>query len=310
MKSVFLPLVAVLAGFAVAAPDLRAGETPEPAAAPSAEAAAEAPPLPYLPPEGSLVVNLPSDRTIGRGLLQFLVTHRFRDPVRGSDSHTLYSLDSGADFGLGFSWSPLEHAEISLYRSGIQDDYELAAKLALNKSDDVDRVFGAALRFGGDLRRDPLLVTQTGALLPDAKARSAFFAQAILTLHLWNDRIEVSAVPTYASRTFSERRVFNVPVHAAVALSRGWNLQGEYAPPRSGHDGSIAQWTVGIEKVLFRHRFTLVVSNTTRSTVDQYLSGDFAVDRIRLQRQFETGFRNNDWHIGFNLIRQFKIGGL
>jgi Membrane bound beta barrel domain (DUF5777) len=256
-------------------------------------------------PEGSLVVNLPSDQTLPKGILQFLVTHRFRSPVRGSNAHSFYSLDSGADFGVGFAYSPLAHTEISLYRSGIQDDYELAAKFSARPGGS-DSLLGLALRVGGDDRRDPLIVDPNGSLLPDARARTSFFAQGVITLHLASGRVEISAVPTFSSKTTAEKNVVNVPVHAAVALSRSWNLQGEYQPPRRGVDGSIAIWTAAVEKVLYRHRFELVISNATVTNVDERLSGDFALAQKRQRRSFDNGFRNNDWHIGFNLVRQFK----
>ncbi|HWC66388.1 MAG TPA: DUF5777 family beta-barrel protein [Thermoanaerobaculia bacterium] len=279
------------------------GGAPDAAGVSSDSGERKAAPRPWLAPEGTLVVNLPSDQTLSRGLLQFLVTHRFRGPVRGSNAHSLYSLDSGADFGFGFTYAPVERGEFSLYRSGIQDDWELAAKYAFIPP---GRTFGAAVRVGGDDRRDPLVVTDQGGLLPDAKARTSFFAQGVLTIHLWSNRIEVSAVPTYASRTTAERRAFNVPLHAAIALGRSWNLQGEYQFQRKSVPDSIDVFTIGIEKTLYRHRFSLVISNTTVTTVDQYLSGDFAAASKRQGRAFDNGFRNNDWHIGFNLIRQFK----
>jgi hypothetical protein len=269
----------------------------------------DAPARPWLPPEGSLVVNLPSDATIAAGLLQFLVTHRFRDPVHGSDAHTLYSLDSGADFGLGFSYSPVRNFELALYRSGIQDDYQISAKYALRPGG-AGSIFGAAIIAGGSARREPFVVDENGNLSPDSKARSAFFAQAVLAVHFWNDRVSIAAVPSYASRTSSEERVFNVPVHAAVAVSKSWNIQGEYIPPRKALNGSIAQWSFGIEKVLYRHRFTFFLGNSNASAVDQYLSGDYALAQKRQLQAFDNGFRNNDWHIGFNITRQFKIGGL
>jgi len=260
-------------------------------------------PRPWLAPTGSLVVNLPSDQALSRGLLQFLVTHRFRSPVRGSNAHELYSLDSGSDFGFGFAYAPIERGEVSLYRSGLQDDWELAAKYAF-----VPRghTFGAALRVGGNDRRDPVTITPSGGQLPAGEAQTSFFAQGILSLHAWDNRVEFSAVPAYSSETTAERHAFNVAVHGAVALGRSWNLQGEYQTQRRGVRDSIGIWTIGLEKTLYRHRFTMVISNTTVTTVDQYLSGDFAVAKKRQARQFPNGFKNDDWHIGFNLVRQFK----
>lgn len=304
-------LAAGLAAGQEAAPP--AANQPPVAAQPQAESPAAAPAeepagsRPWLPPQGTMLVNLPTDQTLRRGMLQFLVTHRFRDSVRGSNAHTLYSLDSGADFGLGFTYSPVSHLQVEIYRSGIQDDYEAALRLASRVEGDTSGGFGAALRVGGDDRRDPVIVDENGSILPDAKARTSAFAQAILSLHLLGDRLEVSAVPTYSSRTTAQKRVFNVPVHAAIALGRSWNLQGEYQAPRRRLDGSIAQWSVGIEKVLYRHRFLLVVSNTTRTAVDEALSGDYGLALKRQQGQFDNGYRNNDWHIGFNIIRQFQL---
>lgn len=281
-----------------AAPPPAGNGAPPPAAPEAAK-----PERPWLAPEGSLVVNLPSDQTIARGLLQFLVTHRFNGTVRGSNAHSLYSIDSGAVFGFGLSYAPVERGEVAVYRSATQDDWELSAKYAFVPA---GRVFGAALRVGGDDRRAPIVVTPSGGQLDDARARTSFFAQGIVGLHLLGNRLEISAVPTYSSRTTAERRAFNVPLHVAAALSRSWNLQGEYQFQRRGVPDSIDIWAIGIEKTLYRHRFTLVISNSTATNVDQTLSGDASVAFKRQQRTFDNGFRNNDWHIGFNLIRQFK----
>ncbi len=297
------PALLATAGAGAATSESGTVSAPPNSGLPAPDREAPAPPRPWLAPTGSLVVNLPSDQTLSRGLLQFLVTHRFRSPVRGSDAHDLYSLDSGADFGFGFAYAPVERGEVSLYRSGIQDDWELAAKYAFVPR---GRTFGAALRVGGDDRRNPVTITPSGGQLPAGEAVTSFFAQGIVSLHVLDNRVELSAVPAYSSETTAERHAFNVAVHGAVALGRSWNLQGEYQPQRKSVPDSIGIWTIGIEKTLYHHRFTLVMSNTTVTTVDQYLSGDFAVAQKRLARQFDNGFRNDDWHIGFNLVRQFK----
>jgi Membrane bound beta barrel domain (DUF5777) len=299
---------AVILGRCVPAAAQEAAPPPPAPASPAQAPEADETPAarPWLPPEGNLLVTLPTDETLGRGMLQFLVTHRFRDPVRGSNAHTLYSLDSGADFGVGFTYVPVPKLEVALYRSSVQDDYELSAKWAPFSGS--DSAFGAALRVGGGDRRDPIIVDESGSILPDSRARTSFFAQGIVSLHLLGRRLELSAVPTYSSRTSAERRAFNVPVHAAFAIFRSLNLQGEYLPPRKGIRGSIAQWSIGVEKVLYRHRFSLVVTNTTLTTVDETLSGDYGLAQKRQQRNFENGYRNNNWHIGFNLVRQFKVG--
>lgn len=133
----------------------------------------------------------------------------------------------------------------------------------------------------------------------------------LLSAHLLSNRLEISAIPSYSSRTVSETRVFNVPLHGAFAISRSVNLQVEYEPRRGSLNGSVAQWAVGIEKVLpgGRHRFTFVISNSTGRATDLYLSGDFLASVKRLQARFPfIALRNNDPYLGFNLIRQFRVG--
>ncbi len=264
---------------------------------------------PWLPPGGNVLINLPTDQTLKKNYLQFFVTHRTHGSVRGSNARSLYSLSSQT-VNFGFSYAPIAHSEVSISRSEDSDDYELAAKYAFRPGGENSR-FGAALRIGGDDRRDPFVILEDGGIESDVKARTAFFAQTVLSLHLLSNRLEFSLIPSYVSRTVTETRVFNVPVHAAFAISRSVNLQVEYEPPRRRLRGSVAQWTVGIEKVLpgGRHRFTFVVSNTTITTTDLYLSADFLASIKRLQDRYPfISLRNNDPYLGFNLIRQFKLG--
>src|SRR5215475_12853016 len=104
-------------------------------------------------------------------MLQLVVTHRFRDPVNGSTWHAFYSLDSGADWGFGFTYTPLANTEIAVYRSGLQSDIEFSAKYAFHPGGE-NSVFGAAIRMGGDDRLDPVVVVENdGSLLADSQAR-------------------------------------------------------------------------------------------------------------------------------------------
>ncbi len=257
---------------------------------------------------GAAQEHAPS-QTIRKNFLEFLVTHRAHSSVKGSNARSLYSLSSQTvDFG--FAYSPIAHTEVSLFRSEDQDDYELSVKYAFRPGGAAS-VFGAAVRVGGDDRRDPIVIREEGGIERDVKARTAYFFQAVLSLHLLSNRMEVSMVPSYISHTVSEAHVFNLPVHSAFAASRSVNFQVEYEPPRRALPGSVAQWAVGIEKVLSgaRHRFTFVVANSTVRAADLYLSGDFQASVKRLQDRFPfIAVRNNDPYLGFNLIRRFNLG--
>lgn len=256
------------------------------------------------PPVGETVINLPSDRTLERRELQFLVTHRTHEPLRGSDARTLYSTASQS-VGLSLAYAPIRDAQVSLSWSEIWADYELALKFALHPFG-AGAPFRGAFRIGGNDRRDAFSLDENGVYTELRKAQASWFAQLVLTTHLLGERLEVCAVPSYASLTTTERRVFNVPFHADAALSKTWNLQFEYVPRRPRLRGSVAQWAVAIEKVVPGHRFSLVVANSTVTAVDQYLSSDFLAAAKRSRTR--TRFRNNDPYLGLNLVRQFRIG--
>lgn len=246
------------------------------------------------PPEGSRIINLPSADTPAKGTLGVLFTHRFAQPLDESDYQSLFSFDSGADIGLGLSYSPLDALELTLDRSSAQDDYELAAKYRFLPFAEA-RPFALSLRVGGSARTEEGIDDRTG-----------FFAQGIAAVALGR-RVRLTAIPTYVSNTPLFRDVFTVPVALSVAVTRTVNLQAEFypknrdftelpatatAPPRRTSAG----WIVAFEKTVLRHRFSWTVGNLRATNVDQYSGSDFA-----------GGIPRNDVYIGFNLVRQWKL---
>jgi len=246
------------------------------------------------PPEGSRIVNLPSTDVPAKGTLGVLFTHRFAQPLDESDYQSFFSFDSGADIGLGLSYSPFDSLELSLDRSSAQDDYELAAKYRFLPFAE-GRPFALSLRVGGNAR------TEEGI-----EDRTAFFAQAIGSVAL-GPRIRLTAIPTFVSNTALFRDVFTVPVALSVAVTRTVNVQAEFYPKNRDFTElpatvtaparrTSAGWIVAFEKTVLRHRFSWTVGNLRATNVDQYAGSDFA-----------GGIPRSDVFIGFNLVRQWKL---
>ena len=81
-------------------------------------AAQETPPAePAPPPEGSIIINLPSADLPKLGTLTLLISHRFSQPVSDSNYHTLFSFDSAANINIGMAYVPLQNLEVSLQRA-------------------------------------------------------------------------------------------------------------------------------------------------------------------------------------------------
>ena len=293
--------ILLMAGAGMLGPVLRAQEAGEPAPPPR-------------PPEGSVIINLPSTEVPSPAALTLLITHRFTQPVQDSDVHSLFSFDSAADIKIGAAYSPLKNLEISLERDPAHclcglggtsstatlqglEIYELGAKYRLLSRGPAS----LAVRVGGDWR------TATGL-----DNRTTFFAQAIAGVSI-GPRIRITAIPTYVSKTSGQplfrtipvafyRDVFNVAGALSVGVTRSINIHGEILPrvTRGGARG--VGWIASLEKTVLRHRFAFTAGNLRATTVDQYIASDF-----RQARAGAPNFAPQDLYLGFNLVRQWNL---
>jgi hypothetical protein len=271
------------------------------------------PPEAVRPPEGSVIIDLPSAEVNGPKVLQLLITHRFSEPVSGSNIHSLFSIDAGADFAFGLSYVPVRDLEIALLRNRSLEDYELSAKYRFLSS--PESPVALALRAGGDARTQSTpSLCDTSPVAPFFRVRPlpaecsyvehrySFFAQAIGAVTFFS-RVRVTVIPTYVSwssqqpfvvTTSVHENIFNVPAAVAIAVTRSINIQGEVVPRLSRAASGGVGWIVAVEKTVLRHRFSLTCGNIRPTTVDQYIGPDFLG-------------RPRDYFLGFNLVRQWKL---
>jgi hypothetical protein len=260
---------------------------PPPPPAPTEAYLVAAPEAVASDPVGSRLIDVATPFTVGRRRLEFLVTHRFRQPVnQGGTGHNLYGLDGGADVGFGLAYGLLRRLDVSVYRSQFQEDYELAGKLQL--LDQSGRVpLSAAVRAGADL------LGQSNVEDPHRP-----FAQLLLSRRLaagWN----VFVSPSWVRGTPLLRNAWNVPLGLTAPLPGRWLLDAELIAAnralRRVPGASRLAWHAAVAKQLGWHLFQVVVGDSRATTVDQMVGGDFA-----------AGFATRDVRLGFNLIRYFK----
>jgi hypothetical protein len=219
------------------------------------------------------------------GILETLFTHRFNQPVNQAGGTDLFGLDNGASIGLGLSWVPVRGLAVEVYRASTGGDYEFAAKLAL-LAPTRECPFGISVRAGANWLTKYELEDDFGG-----------FGQLLVA---WTiaDRLTVAAAPSYTSNSPLFRDAFNVPLALQVRLGRGYSAGGEYVFRNRDLDGSVGQWSFAFEKAVYRHRFLIWIGNSPASTVDQIVAGDYA-----------GGVTDSNLRLGFNISRQFQIGG-
>lgn len=227
------------------------------------------------------LINLPSHKTVGYGVIQAVFTHRFSQTVSDGGFSDLGGLDSSADIGLGvtFGFGPRWQAE--LYRSSFFKEWELALKWNLARQG-ADVPLGLAVRLGGAYRSADNL-----------SDRSTGFVQGIVSRRLtpW---LDVFLIPVWASDTPTLTNAFNLPVAASVHLPKRWDLVLEVVPPNGDADDAEVAWAVGFNKRIRGHAFLIYLGNSRATTADLIAGSDLP-----------GGFAADDVRLGFNITRRF-----
>ncbi|HEY2090392.1 MAG TPA: DUF5777 family beta-barrel protein [Thermoanaerobaculia bacterium] len=260
-------------------------------------------PSPYTPtdpiPLGDVLLSLPTSHIPTSGAWEIKFTHRFNQSIdQGNVSdriHSLFGLDSNADVSIGASWAVRRDLELSILRSNVLDDIELAAKYVVFQQ--APALPGSlAIRIGGDVRTEK-----------DVTDRSSLFVQAILS-HQFGKRFELFAIPSYAtnagravSGTTSNSlfsHAVNVPVGGAFVIRNGLSVVGELVPKnRDLPDGVKADigWAFGLKEAIGGHYFEVLLTNNNATHVDQYLTSTYQGSPLS----------RGDLHLGFNIERRF-----
>ncbi|HEX8155191.1 MAG TPA: DUF5777 family beta-barrel protein [Thermoanaerobaculia bacterium] len=250
-------------------------------------------------PLGDTLLTLPTARIPSEGTWEVKFTHRFNQSIdQGSfedQVHSLFGLDSNADVAFGLAFVPRPDIQVSVLRNNTNDTIEAAGKYVILQQANAVPVT-ASVRAGVDWRTEQ-----------DIADRTSFFAQAIVSRQ-FGRRAEVFVLPTFA--THAGRAVtaggsgalfenaFNVPVGVALMVRPALSVVAEIIPPNGDlpdeMDGQFG-WALGIKRAIGGHYFELLLTNSTGTTVDQYVSSTFQ----------GTAFETGNLHLGFNIERRF-----
>lgn len=237
---------------------------------------------------GNLFLQTHTPLTNDKGTFEARVTHRFRDAARVSKWEGALGLDSGNDYGIHFDYAPFKNVSIQSTRVSTLATYEFAAKVTLLRPT-ASLPVALGVRGGLDW--------QTAVYSGNKYATG--FAQALVSATI-GDRFTLGAAPSWVARTPSGVRAVNVPIAGMLLVTKSISAYGEYVfPLRSKVPDTVGQWSFGVEKRVYNHRFALWIGNSSATVVNQTLAGDY------------DGFapiRSRDIHLGFNLVRQFDIG--
>jgi hypothetical protein len=265
--------------------------------------------------EYPLVVNLPTADRMQYWDIAGGFTHRFVQPVKGH-SKDLYGLDgmSYSGFGFIFGLKPIPGLNFFIYRTPDNKTLTFGFQEQVLNGEHF-RMAVRAERFDEVVKATVTPQGQVGI--------NGATIQVPMEIFLTEDII-LSLVPTYITRTTTTDTILAVPpgqepnttpntggvlnvgVGLRIGFTEKFSFVSEFYPrpskfakaaPGGVTDGTTYQqgFAAGISYKTFKHRFTLVGTNTLATAANQVLSGDYG-----------GGPRpSSQWSLGFNIIRVF-----
>ena len=246
---------------------------------------------------GTRILNGHSVETREKGILEFLISHRFGTLNSGFDD--LFGLDE-SNIRLGFEYSLTDDLVVAIGRSSFEKTFDGYVKYRLLKQKTGVQQFPFSLTLFGSAARKSLKDYE-----PEDKPSFAdrlVYTGQVLIAKKFNDDFSFQISPTYIhfNRTpFDEdpNDIFAVGFGTRVKISKRVSINGEYFYATESFKSVDTKNSLafGIDIETGGHIFQLIFANS-RSMIEK----GFIVET--------TGdFFKGDIHFGFNISRAFQI---
>ncbi len=236
-----------------------------------------------------VTINLPTTLALPAHGMNFHLTHRFNEDLRGDSIGTQFSnvfgLDNGANIGLEFRYGVIKHLEAIVQRTSIGKTIQVTGKYdGWHQTTAMPVGLSAIVSIEGD---NNFHNTDGGAQANFSPALGAVVSRTI------SDRLALYATPMWVhntgtgSTTNSDTGFIGLGGRARLGKTTYFVLEG--SPRLGGLVIGDAQYAFAIEERVGAHVFSLVFSNGPGTTFRQIAHGGVP-ERLNL---------------GFNLTRKF-----
>lgn len=250
------------------------------------------------------IINGQSVETNHKGVLQFLISHRFGRLNQGA--YEFFGLDN-ATIRLGLEYGITDRLNIGVGRSSFEKTYDGFVKYKL-------------LRQKSGAENFPFTVTGFSSIAikslkwPDAERKNyfssrLFYAFQFLIARKFNDRLSLQVSPTVIHRnlvttTADQNDVYSIGVGGRYKITESVSVNAEYYWVPDGQivskingENVYESLSIGVDIETGGHVFQLHLTNS-RGMIEKFFVGE------------TTGsWRKGDIHFGFNISRVFTIGG-
>jgi hypothetical protein len=221
--------------------------------------------------------------TNDRGVFEAVFMHRFLEEARQAGGGGLWGLGGGSAVWLGIDYVFLKNLAVQVAWQNINYDYEFALKWTLLRPTESLPV---AVGLRGGLNWDTAFYTEK---------MSSGFGQLLVNATIAN-RATVGVAPAYVQRNKYATNIWNVPVQMQVRITDSFWALGEFIPKKDYVPDTVYQWSFGLEKALYHHRFQLWIGNALPTAMNLLIPGGL-----------NGGATSKNIHVGFNIARSFDL---
>ncbi|NEW80013.1 MAG: hypothetical protein GZ086_11440 [Gelidibacter sp.] len=246
---------------------------------------------------GTRIMNGHSIETRQKGVLEFLIQHRFGRINSGS--YELYGLDqSNIRFGLEYALT--NDFAIALGRSSFEKTYDSYVKYRLLKQKTGDKSVPISITLFASAAEKTLKDYLPGEK-PSFSDRLAFTGQ-VLFARKFNPHFSLQITPTLihyntVPSSIDPKDIFAVEIGTKVKLSKHISIDGEYYYSVNSFESINTKnsMALGIDIETGGHVFQLIFTNS-RSMIEKGFISETTGD-----------FFKGDIHFGFNISRDFYL---
>jgi hypothetical protein len=242
------------------------------------------------------VVNGHSTELLPKGMMKFIISHRFGDISSGIQQ--LYGLDN-ATIRIGLDYAITDFVNIGFGRSSLQKHYDVYFKYRLLQQT-KDAGSPVSLVYYTNAAVRTIQTPQTENL---SFTNNLTFVHQLLLGRKFNEFISFQIMPTYIHRNFvldqeSNNDIYSLGSATRIQVSKvlAFNLEYYFNLPNQLASQYQSSAGLGIELETKGHIFQLNFTNSLGLIAPLYI----AETRGKVQ--------NGNIHFGFNITRDFKVG--
>ena len=247
--------------------------------------------------KGSRLINGHTIEVRDKGVLEFLITHRFGR--LNSGAYNFFGLDE-ANIRLGLDYSITNKLTIGIGRSSFQKVYDGFIKYQLFRQSTGAKKTPFTLTVFGSTAIKTLRSPDPDVSIPFE--RKLAYATQILLARKFGERLSLQLMPTLVHRNYvetsvEENTIFAIGVGGRIKISKRIALTGEYYPRLNGTDPEMIynSLSVGIDIETGGHVFQLMFSNSRQMIEKGFIT------------ETDGKWGNGDIHFGFNISRVFYL---